>query len=98
MSSSWRRVNALKAFLFVAVEKQRPFCTGVYVADEEMIKIGREHAMEDLRKIAKWKAEDSYPGYSDRAEMISLPSGCCPRRTAPLLTINLLSFTNGKSH
>ena len=66
-------------FLFVAVEKQRPFSTGVYVADEEMIKIGREHAMEDLRNIAKWKAEDSYPGYSDRAEMISLPKWMLPK-------------------
>ena len=66
-------------FLFVAVEKQRPFSTGVYVADEEMIKIGRDHAMEDLRKIAKWKAEDVYPGYSDRAEMISLPKWMLPK-------------------
>ena len=66
-------------FLFVAVEKQRPFATGVYVADEEMIKIGREHAMEDLRKIAEWKAEDIYPGYSDRAEMISLPKWMLPK-------------------
>ena len=66
-------------FLFVAVEKQRPFSTGVYVADEEMIKIGREHAMEDLRNIAKWKAEDVYPGYSDRAEMISLPKWMLPK-------------------
>ena len=66
-------------FLFVAVEKQRPFSTGVYVADEEMIKIGREHAMEDLRKIAEWKAEDRYPGYSDRAEMISLPKWMLPK-------------------
>jgi hypothetical protein len=66
-------------FLFVAVEKQRPFSTGVYVADEEMIKIGREHAMEDLRKIAKWQAEDVYPGYSDRAEMISLPKWMLPK-------------------
>lgn len=68
-----------EGFLFVAVEKQRPFSTGVYVADEEMMKIGREHAMEDLRKIAKWKAEDVYPGYSDRAEMISLPKWMLPK-------------------
>lgn len=66
-------------FLFIAVEKARPFSTGVYVADEEMIKIGREHAMEDLRKIAKWQAEDVYPGYSDRAEMISLPKWMLPK-------------------
>ena len=66
-------------FLFIAVEKQRPFSTGVYVADEEMIKLGREHAMEDLRKIAEWKSADNYPGYSDRAEMISLPKWMLPK-------------------
>jgi len=66
-------------FLFVAVEKQRPFSTGVYVADEEMIKIGREHAMQDLRNIAEWKEKDIYPGYSDRAEMISLPKWMLPK-------------------
>ena len=68
-----------EGFLFVAVEKARPFATGVYMADEEMIKVGREHAMEDLRKIAKWQAEDAYPGYSDRAEMISLPKWMLPK-------------------
>ena len=47
--------------------------------DRTMIKIGREHAMEDLRKIAKWQAEDVYPGYSDRAEMISLPKWMLPK-------------------
>lgn len=66
-------------FLFIAVEKQRPFATGVYVADEEMIKLGREHAMEDLRKIAEWQASGHYPGYSDRAEMISLPKWMLPK-------------------
>ena len=66
-------------FLFIAVEKQRPFATGVYVADEEMINLGRKHAMEDLRKIAEWQAQGSYPGYSDRAEMISLPKWMLPR-------------------
>ena len=68
-----------EGFLFVAVEKQRPFSVGVYMADEQMIKIGHEHAMEDLRNIAKWKAEDNYPGYSDRAEMISLPKWMLPK-------------------
>ena len=68
-----------EGFLFVAVEKARPFATGVYMADSGMIEVGREHAMEDLRKIAKWQAEDVYPGYSDRAEMISLPKWMLPK-------------------
>jgi hypothetical protein len=68
-----------EAFVFVAVEKQRPFNVGVYVADDEMIKIGREHAREDLEKIARWKSSGIYEGYSDRAEMISLPKWMLPK-------------------
>ena len=68
-----------EAFLFVAVEKSRPFNTAVYVADEEMIKVGREHARRDLDKIAEWQASGVYPGYSDRAEMISLPKWMLPK-------------------
>ena len=68
-----------EGFLFVAVEKQRPFSVGVYMADQAMIDLGRQHAMEDLRNIAKWKAEDNFPGYSDRVEMISLPKWMLPK-------------------
>ena len=68
-----------EAFLFIAVEKSRPFNTAVYVADEDMIKLGKEHAREDLDNIAKWKASGIYEGYSDRAEMISLPKWMLPK-------------------
>lgn len=68
-----------EAFLFIACEKCRPFNTAVYVADEEMIKLGQQHAREDLGKIAEWKATGIYPGYSDRAEMISLPKWMLPK-------------------
>jgi hypothetical protein len=68
-----------EAFIFVAVEKQRPFSTGVYVADEECIRIGMEQAREDLMNIAKWKNTGIYPGYSGQAEMISLPKWMLPK-------------------
>lgn len=68
-----------EAFIFVAVEKQRPFATGVYVADDECIRIGMEQAREDLMNIAKWKNTGIYPGYSSQAEMISLPKWMLPK-------------------
>jgi len=68
-----------EAFIFVAVEKQRPFSTAVYVADEECIRIGMEQARQDLMNIAKWKNTGIYPGYSGQAEMISLPKWMLPR-------------------
>ena len=73
-----------EAFIFVAVEKQRPFATGVYVADEECIRIGMEQAREDLLNIAKWKNTGVYPGYSSQAEMISLPKWMLPREDGTL--------------
>jgi exodeoxyribonuclease VIII len=68
-----------EAFLFIAVEKTRPFSTSVYMADQTMIDLGKQHAREDLDNIAKWMAEDHYPGYSERVEEISLPKWMLPR-------------------
>jgi len=68
-----------QAFLFVVVEKSRPFNTAVYKADSQMIEIGKQHAREDLDNIAKWMAEDHYPGYSERVEEISLPRWMLPK-------------------
>ena len=67
-----------QAFLFIAVEKVRPFATAVYMADEAMIGVGKQHAREDLDNIAKWMAEDHFPGYSERVEEISLPKWMLP--------------------
>jgi len=68
-----------EAFLFVAVEKTRPFSTAVYMADQAMIDLGKQHAREDLNNIAKWMSEDHYPGYSEQVEEISLPKWMLPR-------------------
>ena len=68
-----------QAFLFVAVEKARPFGAAVYMADAQMIEIGKQHAREDLNNIAKWMADHHYPGYSDRVEEISLPRWMLPK-------------------
>ena len=68
-----------KAFLFLAVEKKRPFGVAAYIADDAMIEVGREHARRDLQKIAEWKASNIWPGYSDRAEIISLPKWMLPK-------------------
>ncbi len=68
-----------QAFLFAAVEKSRPFSAAVYMADQAMIDLGKQHAREDLDNIAKWMAEDHYPGYSERVEEISLPRWMLPK-------------------
>tara|TARA_R100000231_G_scaffold120610_1_gene90738 strand:+ start:756 stop:1592 length:837 start_codon:yes stop_codon:yes gene_type:complete len=71
--------NRPDAFLFVCIEKQRPFNCAVYMADEEMLELGRKHAYEDLFKIHEWIRSGIYPGYSTQVEMISLPKWMLPK-------------------
>ena len=68
-----------QAFLFIAVEKTRPFSTAVYMADQAMIDLGKQHAREDLNNIAQWIADKKFPGYSERVEEISLPKWMLPK-------------------
>ncbi len=68
-----------QGFLFVAVEKLRPFSTAVYLADQAMIDLGKQHAREDLNNIAQWIADDKFPVYSERVEEISLPKWMLPK-------------------
>ena len=69
-----------QGFLFVAVEKQRPFSTAVYLADQAMIDLGKQQAREDLNNIAQWIADNKFPGYSERVEEISLPKWMLPKQ------------------
>jgi len=68
-----------QAFLFIAVEKTRPFSTAVYMADQQMIDFGKQQARQDLNNIAQWIADDKFPGYSERVEEISLPKWMLPK-------------------
>ena len=68
-----------QAFLFVAVEKTRPFSTAVYMADQAMIDLGKQQARKDLNNIAQWIADNKFPGYSERVEEISLPKWMLPK-------------------
>ena len=68
-----------QAFLFIAVEKTRPFSTAVYMADQAMIDLGKQQAREDLNNIAQWIADKKFPGYSERVEEISLPKWMLPK-------------------
>ena len=66
-------------FVFIAVEKKPPYACAVYVADQQMIEIGRETARRDLDKLNLCKAADYWPGYSDQLEVINLPPWMRPK-------------------
>ena len=63
----------LRDFLFLAVEKARPFAVGLYRLDETALEVGRQHVRRALRTWADCLESGRWPGYSDRIESISLP-------------------------
>ena len=40
--------------------KEKAIRVGVYIADQQSIDLGMQHAREDLAKIAEWKANNHY--------------------------------------
>lgn len=60
-------------FLFIAVEKRKPFLVAVYAASAAMVEQGRAEAAANLRLIADCRSADQWPGYSDTIELIDLP-------------------------
>jgi hypothetical protein len=75
-------------FVFIAVEKKPPYACAVYVADAQMIEIGRDTARRDLDKLNVCKAADYWPGYSDGIEQINLPPWMLPKADGTMPTPN----------
>ena len=71
-------------FIFICVEKKPPYAVAVYAADAEMIQIGAETAARDLARLVECKASDTWPGYSDQIEPLSLPAWMRPRADGSL--------------
>jgi len=74
-------------FIFICVEKKAPHAVAVYAADAEMIEAGAKQARLDLDTLAVCKAADSWPGYSDQIETISLPPWMRPKADGTMPTI-----------
>jgi len=74
-------------FLFVCVEKRAPYACAVYAADAEMIEAGAKQTRMDLDKLAECKASNSWPGYSNQIETISLPAWMRPKADGTMPTI-----------
>lgn len=61
-------------FVFVAVEKKKPYAVGVYVLDADSVASGRAQYREGLDKYAHCLASDNWPGYGDKVQTISVPA------------------------
>lgn len=62
-----------EAFLFIAVESSPPYEVACYLADEQMLSIGRDHAYEAMQLLMTCRRTNEYPGYSPEVELLSLP-------------------------
>ena len=71
-------------FIFICVEKKPPYAVAVYAADAEMVQIGAETAARDLARLVECKASNTWPGYSDQIEPLSLPAWMRPRADGSL--------------
>lgn len=61
-------------FIFIAVEKKRPYNVGVYVATEEVINMGRKRYLPDLEKYVECRQYNTWPGYSNEVQALQLPA------------------------
>ena len=60
-------------FIFIAVEKESPFAVGVYELDADALTEGQRLRSRDLQRIANCRAAESWPGYGDELQTLSLP-------------------------
>lgn len=63
-----------RKFMFIAVEKDPPYCPAVYELEEDAIELGRDEFHKHLRMYADCVASGQWPGYSLGADYVSLPS------------------------
>jgi len=60
-------------FVFVVIEKERPFGVGVYVLDDESITRGRIECRDALDTYKRCLDTGEWPGYPSQVQTISLP-------------------------
>lgn len=61
-------------FLFLAVEKEAPFCCSCFTAGDEFIQAGFRAVNRLLKKYAMCKRENNWPGYSEDIQELHLPA------------------------
>lgn len=60
-------------FVFIAVEKTAPYAVALYELDAEAIELGRMTAFRDLARYANAREFDTWPGYAESIQPLSLP-------------------------
>jgi hypothetical protein len=71
----WNAVSPTKyrLFFFIVIEKMPPYALAIYEADAAFIERGRERAAELKTIYARCLKTNTWPGYGDRVQTLSLP-------------------------
>lgn len=64
----------VNSFVFVVVEKEAPYLSAAFVADDEFIDIGRQIYRKDLKTFAECLDTGVWPAYSHELQPLSLPN------------------------
>lgn len=60
-------------FTFLAIEKAAPFGIGLYNLDRESLEIGHQKNEENMARLKQCLDSNTWPGYPEQIETISLP-------------------------
>jgi exodeoxyribonuclease VIII len=63
----------VKAFVFIAVEKNPPYAVSVYELDSDSIEVGRTLYQRNLETYRRCRETDHWPAYGDAIEVLTLP-------------------------
>ena len=66
--------HQVKAFVFIAVEKEPPYAVCTYRLDDISRELGREEFRQDIRTLRECVEKGEWPSYGDSTKTISLPS------------------------
>jgi len=66
-------VGPVKDFLFVAVEKKKPYGVMCYQLDSAWVQRGREQYQEDLKAFARCQETGEWPGYPGGIHKLEMP-------------------------
>jgi hypothetical protein len=75
-----------RAIYFLLRGEKAPYAVSVLAADQEMIEQGWRQALRELDVLATCKKANTWPGYSDQIETVSLPPWMRPKADGSLPT------------
>lgn len=74
-SDGWQAAGGgdVDGFAFIVIEKEPPYLFAVYELDPDSVEEGRQIARTALKIYAECRKTNTWPGYADKVQQLSLP-------------------------